>query len=122
METLEAITETVAKKCSSLSTLKDLLKIYSVVVRNLSRLVCVSERDKVVGQLSRCLRKLLAADSLALRAVSSVTDQDGVGGGGDVLHANLSRSVVRRMVVLIMKYACLLEDKGKNFLITDYVH
>lgn len=116
---LEQLSDSVTKNCVSLATLKELLKIYSVLVGNLTQL-SLPASVTVKRRLSHCLLKLFESNALMPGLVTSVTLllRDSVNGeDGDMVCANLSRSAARKVVVLLMKYACLLEDQGKQLIV-----
>lgn len=136
VEGLEHMTALVTQCCDSPPSLKELLKVY----RNIMGQFLPGEQGAVVRRsLLDCLPKLLVSSTLVQGVVCSVVarlrdrafevrsgsgegegggsgccDSDGGGGEGDVMRSNLERSVARRLVVLLMQCACLLEDQGKE--------
>ena len=109
--------------------MQPVLKVY----RNITRLSLLGEQGAIVRRsLLDCLPKLLLSGALVQGVVCSVVaglQEDGNGSGegedsasgcagrdggseGDMMCRNLERSIARRLVVLLLKCACLLEDQG----------
>lgn len=111
---LEELTVSVTKKHTSLISLRALLKFYAILIRNLTGL---PSETRVVAktQLKNCLPRLFVSNDSMLDVLASVhaslsRDTD-CSNGGDLCGDGLKRSLARKAVVLLMKYACLLENQ-----------
>jgi hypothetical protein len=106
---LEDLTSVVTDRCGNAITLKKLLKVYSTFVD----LHAESVESDLVKQLEGCLLTLFSCPGL-LGAVSEVLRKFE---SSDVLEvgsadSGLNSLVMRKMVLLLMKYAGLMKRKG----------
>lgn len=110
---LECLTSAVAQHCGSAISLKGLLKLYSTFIGTSTG----SDQGRA-KQLEASLPTLLSSPGLS-GAVSAVLQEVRKDGSSDYVVVTgstrgLSRLVVRKTVLFLMKYGSLLEEKGQS--------
>lgn len=113
---LEELTGAVTEHCVLAISLRQLLKFYDAFI-------CTSRKHAESGyqesaalmkRLDVCLPKLLLSSAGMVKAVDAVLQDFRKESDCDAVESadNLSRSIIRKVVLLLMKYGCLLEDQG----------
>lgn len=112
-EHLESLTNQVTRNCVLPISLKELLKVYDVLCRD-SHAVSESIAVTIRKQLGCCLPKLFLSNSMVKDVVTAVIEDTGPNGMCDKTVQNLNKSIARKVILFLLKYASLLEDQGKK--------
>lgn len=112
-ESLEDLTSVVTQYCTHTISLKELLKLYNTFIDTSGTLAeSDGELATPMKQLEACLPKLFSNAEM-LGAVSAVLQDFGGDDSVDVVDTDSandsSRSVVRKVVLFLMKYGSLLQ-------------